>query len=77
MIYTNLESIGPRLEKKRSTSSRKERSQTQSSDALPLNTEFFPFINLLTLGYSCPNQSFILHNKVTIHIYTLAFITTF
>jgi hypothetical protein len=67
--YTNLESIRPRLDKKRSTSSRKERSQTRSLDALPLNTEFFLIINLLTLGYSCPNLSFILHNKVTIHIY--------
>jgi hypothetical protein len=34
-------------------------------------------INFLTLGYSCPNLSFTLHHKVTIHIYTHAFITTF
>jgi hypothetical protein len=76
IIYTNLKSRRPRLEKKRSTSSRKERSQTQSSDALPLNIEFFPTINFLTLGYACPNLSFILHNKVIIHIYTHAFLTT-
>jgi hypothetical protein len=42
VIYTNLKSRRPRLEKKRSTSSRKEGSQTQPSVALPLKTESFP-----------------------------------
>jgi hypothetical protein len=39
----------PRPEKKRSTSSRKERNQTQYSDALSPNTEFFLTISFLTL----------------------------
>jgi hypothetical protein len=65
IIYTDLESMRPRPEKKRSTSSRKERNQTQSSDALPPNTEFFLTINFLTPAYSCPNLSisYILPNK--------------
>ena len=41
---------------KGSTSSRKERSQTQSLDALAPNTELCLTINFLTPGYSCPNQ---------------------
>jgi hypothetical protein len=53
--YTNLKSIRPRPEKKRSTPSRKGGSQTQSSDALPLETKFFLTINFLTPGYSYPN----------------------
>jgi hypothetical protein len=77
MICTHRESMSSRPEKKISTSSRKERSQTRSSDALTLNTESFHIINLLILGFSCPNLSFILHNKMTIHIYTHASITTF
>jgi len=40
----------------KSTSSRKERSHTRSSDALPPNKESFLTINFLTPGYSCPNQ---------------------
>jgi hypothetical protein len=40
----------PRPEKKESTSSRKERSQTQYPDALPPNTEFFLTISFLTLA---------------------------
>jgi hypothetical protein len=54
-----------RLGEKRSTLSRKKRSQTQSSDALPPNTEFFLTINFLISGYSCPKLSisYILHNK--------------
>jgi hypothetical protein len=60
----------------RSTSSRKERSQTQSLDALPPNAEFFLAINLLTPGYFCP-LSFILHNKKDIHIDAHAFLITF
>jgi hypothetical protein len=65
IIYTDLESMRPRPEKKRSISSRKERNQTQSSDALPPNTEFFLTINFLTPAYSCPNlsTSYILPNK--------------
>jgi hypothetical protein len=64
MIDTDPDSIRPRLEKKRSTSSRKERSQTQPSDALPPNKEFFLTVNFLTPSYSCPNISisYILHN---------------
>jgi hypothetical protein len=38
----------PRPEKKRSTSSRKERNQTQSSNALPPNKEFFLTVNFHT-----------------------------
>jgi hypothetical protein len=71
MMYTDLESMRPRLEKKSSTSSRKERSQTRPSDALPPNTEFFLTVNFLTqaiLAITYP--SFILHNQMTIHIDT-------
>jgi hypothetical protein len=77
IIYTNLKSRRPRLEKKRSTSSRKEGSQTQPSVALPLKTEFFLAINFLTqaiLALTYP--SFILHNKMTIHIDTHALLIT-
>jgi hypothetical protein len=78
MTYTNPDSMRPRPEKDNINLVKKERSQTQSSDALPLNTEFFPFINLLTLGYSCPNLP-IFYNKMTIHsyIYTHAFLITY
>jgi hypothetical protein len=37
-------------ETRRSTSTRKERNQTQPSDALPPSTEFFLTINFLTLA---------------------------
>jgi hypothetical protein len=50
MINTDPDSMRPRPEKKRSTSSREERNQTQSSDALSPNTEFFLTISFLTLA---------------------------
>jgi hypothetical protein len=50
----------------RSTSSRKERSQTRSSKALPPNKEFFLTVNFLTPRYSWPVQliSYIMSSRI-------------
>jgi hypothetical protein len=77
LIYTNLKPMRPRPEKDKLNLVKKGGSRTRSSDALSPNTEFFLTINYLTLGYSCPKlPSFILNNKMTIHMDTHAFLIT-
>jgi hypothetical protein len=80
MIYTDLESMRPRLEKKSSTSTRKERSQIQFQEKSGSTVQGWS----LSLPYSflpkpiyALKTSFILHHKVDIHIYTHAFLVPF